>query len=133
MPIPERDEPVTPSIDGHIDSPAEESVFSAWIHLAGWTFSTGGESVTVRAHVAGNTVAEIPARQARPDVAAVFPSIPGAATSGFDTWLPKRSLPDESQFILSLEVSTSQARQTLGTRRLTWIPQPYLRHARDDY
>ena len=121
------------SFDGHIDSPAEEAVFSAWIHLAGWTFSTGGESVTVRAHVDGNTVAEIPARQARPDVAVVFPSIPGAATSGFDTWLPKRSLPDESQFILSLEVSTSQARQTLGTRRLTWIPQPYLRHARDDY
>jgi ubiquinone/menaquinone biosynthesis C-methylase UbiE len=121
------------SIDGHIDSPAEEAVFSASIHLAGWAFSSDGEPVSVRAHVEGNTVAEIPAGRPRPDVAAAFPCIPGAATSGFDTWLPKRELPDESHFILSVEVSTSQARQTLGTRRLTWIPQTGLRHARGDY
>lgn len=133
MPTPESVESASQSIAGHIDHPAEESVFSAWIHLHGWCFSEDGEPVAVRAHVDGQIVAEIPVRQPRPDVAAVFPSTPGAASSGFEVWLPKRNLPDETQFILTLDAFTSRTCQTLGTLKLTWVPPSWQLQPRGDY
>ena len=124
---------VNPIINGHIDSPAEESIFSAWIHLSGWSFSSDGDAVTLRVQVEGKTVAEVPCGRPRPDVAAAFPSFPGAATAGFDAWLPKRILPDESQFILRVEATTSRRREDLGMRRMTWVPEAAVAHIRGDY
>jgi SAM-dependent methyltransferase len=133
MPGPEEIEGAAPSIVGHIDSPAEDSVFSAWVHVSGWTFAEGGEAVRLQACVDGRAIAEIPVGLPRPDVRAAFPSFEGAELSGFDIWLPKRSLPDEAEFLLTLEASTSKTRCSLGTRALTWVPQPGLPLVRGDY
>jgi ubiquinone/menaquinone biosynthesis C-methylase UbiE len=120
-------------ISGHIDHPAEESSFSAWVHLQGWSFSTSGEPVVIRAHVDGKTILETPANLARPDVGATFPSVPSAGTAGFDAWLPKRLLPDDEQFILTVEAHAAGECQPLGIRRLTWVSQGAATLRRGDY
>ncbi len=65
-----------------LESPAEGAIVDDEVAVNGWCLSRSGERCTVRMRAQEHSV-ELPTGRSRPDVAATFPGIALAATSGF--------------------------------------------------
>jgi len=65
-----------------LESPAEGAIVDDEIAVSGWCVSRSGERCAVRVRAQEHSL-ELPTGRSRPDVAATFPDIALAATSGF--------------------------------------------------
>ena len=70
-----------------LESPPEGAIVEDEIRIEGWCLSFADTPATIRARAAEEFV-ELPTGMARPDVAASFPQLATAATSGFGATLP---------------------------------------------
>lgn len=80
------------SVTGVLDAPQPGAVVTGDFPVGGWVFAKGAVLREVLVFVDGAQVSGTAAGGVRPDVAAAYPSEPGAATPGFTTKL------DASQF-----------------------------------
>ena len=100
---------------GWIDVPAEgQSCLGADVLVAGWGLSGNGGFSAVEARGPGGLIARAPVDLERPDIAAAFPEVAGAARSGFRFTLPLAALVDGGPVEVGL-VAANGGRVLLGS------------------
>jgi SAM-dependent methyltransferase len=89
---------------GSLDSPGPRQPYARTLDVVGWALSTDGEPIEVVIEVDGRAVWASSPRAPRPDVAALFPKIAGAATCGFSAQLESDALPAQPEATLIARV-----------------------------
>jgi hypothetical protein len=105
----------------HLDAPrvGPRDVYD--VEVAGWVLGRGVAVTGIEVHVEGAVVKRAPIDQQRPDVAADYPGHPGAAVSGFRTWVGVVGLePGAAMQVRAVLDDGTRAR--LGTVKLTRRP-----------
>jgi SAM-dependent methyltransferase len=78
---------------GSLDSPGPRQPYARTLDVVGWALSTDGAPIQVVIEVDGQAVWGASPFAPRPDVAALFPKVPTAATCGFTVQLDAEVLP----------------------------------------
>ena len=85
---------------GSLDLPGARQRYARTLEVSGWALSTDGEPIQVVIEVDGHAVWGASPAAPRPDVAALFPKVPGAAACGFAVQLDAEVLPESPEATL---------------------------------
>lgn len=124
---------------GAIEAPKAFQRFSAWIDIRGWAASLHGSIVDVDVIVNGQVMRQlIRPTLSRPDVAEVFPRVPGTEESGFEVRILREELGDRTEHLLEVIAECDCRRRRRDLRTLATIPLlreeiPLVSHSRGDY
>jgi SAM-dependent methyltransferase len=102
---------------GALDEPRPDEVFVHWVDVKGWALSADGDAVDVAIEVDGRVVCERAPRITRPDVEALFRSVPGASDCGFGVRLSSE-LPDRGSAVITVTAVTrgrAATKQQIGS------------------
>jgi glycosyltransferase involved in cell wall biosynthesis len=101
----------------HIDLPRPGRADGPTVEFCGWALGQDGPALAVELTCAGAVVRRLPVNHPRPDLAAAFPDVPGAAVAGFRGFVPTPAGIGEQDFKLRA-VLPGQARVPIGAVRL---------------
>jgi SAM-dependent methyltransferase len=110
------------AIIGAIEHPSDDHSYSAWIDVRGWAIGLDAQSALTVEFLIGDTlVHSVTPNVTRPEVAARFPGVAGAARCGFETRLTTAVLPWQGATVLTVRAvseSPHKGHAILGTRRI---------------
>jgi ubiquinone/menaquinone biosynthesis C-methylase UbiE len=89
-----------PRIVGAIEEPGPRQPYARNLDVRGWALSTDSRAIEVVIEVDGRAVWSAVPDAARADIAALFPRVTPAATSGFSVRLEAAALPDVAEATL---------------------------------
>ena len=113
---------LTPAqIVGAIDEPGPRQPYARGLDVRGWALSTDGSPIEVVIEADGRAVWAATPEAARADIAALFPRVGCAATSGFAAHLDAAILPDvpESTLIVRARRPGTSGGQEIGRSTIT--------------